>query len=160
MVQPSRWSPLPLRIGLGIVMFVHGIGKLNLGPVANGEGVAGVVGSFGSLGIPAPTLFAWLITLVEAVGGLLVLVGLFTRVAALLLAVDMTAATVLVHLPRGFSVSDGGYEFAFLLALASVTLVLAGPGVVALEYAVFGRELVPNAISDATTAEKTHSSTT
>lgn len=160
MREPSRWSPVPLRLGLGIVMFVHGIGKLNLGPLANGKGVAGVAGSFSSLGLPLPTLFAWLVTLVEAVGGFLVLVGLFTRVAALLLTVDMTAAAVLVHLPRGFSVDGGGYEFTLLLALASLTLVLAGPGVASLEYAAFGRELIPTALTDATTAENSSTSAT
>jgi putative oxidoreductase len=144
----SRWGPLPLRVGLGLVMFVHGIGKLDIGPLANGGGVAGVAGFFGSLGIPAPTLFAWLVTLVEAGGGLLIILGLLTRYMAVLVAVDMAVATLLVHLPNGFAVSDGGYELTLLLALAAMSVALSGPGRLSLEYVLFGRELLPKVLSE------------
>ena len=149
-----HWGPLPLRVGVGLVMLVHGLGKLDVGPLANGAGVLGVAGFFGSLGIPAPLAFAWLVTLVEAGGGLLLLLGLLTRYAAALVAVDMAVATVLVHLPNGFGVSTGGYEFTLLLTLAAVSVVLSGPGRLSLEYALFGRELVPETLRSAAVEEE------
>jgi putative oxidoreductase len=135
-------------------MLVHGLGKLDVGPLANGSGVAGVVGFFASLGIPAPTLFAWVVTLVEVGGGLLVVLGLLTRYAAALVAVDMAVATVLVHLPNGFGVSNGGYEFTLLLALTAVSVVLSGPGRLSLETVLFGRELLPKRVKPAVEEER------
>ena len=144
---------LSLRIAIEVVMGVHGLGKLNIGPLANGSGIPGVAGFFGQLGIPLPGLFAWIVTLVEAVGGLLLLVGIAARVAAALVAVNMTVALVLVHLPNGFAVSDGGIEFVFVLALAAVAVALGGPGPYAVETAVWGRELLPRRIAEAVEAD-------
>lgn len=135
--------PLPLRIGIGTIMTVHGLGKLGIGPAATPEGIGGFAGFLVSLGVPLPSVAAWVVTMVELVGGLLLLVGLFVRYAAVLIAADMVVATLLVHLPNGFAVSDGGYEFTFLLALASISLVLSGPGVLSLERALLGGEYVP-----------------
>lgn len=139
---PAGWSPVLLRLGLGIVFLVSGVGKLaGIGPKATG--IEGFAGFLASLGVPAPVLFAWLVALVETAGGLLLLVGLLVRYAAVLLAGDMLVATLLVHLPNGFSVGDGGIEYTMVLCLASLSLALSGPGRWALEYALFGRELLP-----------------
>ncbi|KYH27513.1 DoxX [Halalkalicoccus paucihalophilus] len=136
------WSPLFIRIALGIVFLVAGIGKVfAVGPKATG--MAGFAGFLASLSVPMPTLFAWLVGLLELVGGLLLLVGLFTRYAAVLLAIDMLVATWLVHLPSGFAVGNGGYEYTLVLALVSIALVFSGPGRLALEYAIFDHELLP-----------------
>ena len=61
-------------------------------------------------------------------GGLALILGLGTRIAAPLLAVDMLVALVLVHLPNGFFVSNGGVELVLLLLVASVSLTLSGAG--------------------------------
>lgn len=136
------WSPLFIRIALGIVFLVAGVGKVfAVGPKATG--IAGFAGFLASLSVPMPTLFAWLVGLLELVGGLLLLVGLFTRYAAVLLAIDMLVATWLVHLPSGFAVGNGGYEYTLVLMLVSIALVFSGPGRLALEYAIFDHELLP-----------------
>jgi putative oxidoreductase len=141
------WSALLMRLALGTVFVVAGAGKvLGVGPKASG--IEGFAGFLASLGVPSPTLFAWIVGTVELVGGLLLLVGLFTRYAAVLLAADMFVATWLVHLPNGFAVADGGIEFTMVLLLISIALVLSGPGRFALEYAVFGREIVPGRGTD------------
>ena len=141
----TDWGIALVRLAVGVVMVVHGVGKLfGVGPSATGlDQFAGFVGG---LGVPLPTLAALGVALVETVGGLFVLVGLLTRYAAALFAADMLVATLLVHLPNGFSVSDGGYEFTLTLFLAALALVLLGSGSLSVDRAVLGREPVPGAV--------------
>lgn len=81
---------LVLRVVAGGLMFyLHGLGKVP----PQGKFVDGVT----ALGFPAPTLFAWAAALSEAVGGVLLVLGLFTRPAALMLAFTMGVAAFLVH---------------------------------------------------------------
>lgn len=136
----TRWNPVVLRLALGIVFVVSGLGKvLGIGPKASG--IAGFAETLAGLGLPLPTLFAWAVGLVELVGGGLLIVGLFTRYAAGLLAVIMAVATVLVHLPYGFVAGDGGIEYTLVLTLVSLALVLSGPGACSLERYLFDEEL-------------------
>lgn len=124
---PERFGPAPIRFALGLVLAVHGAGKvLNAGPAASG--MAGFVDSVAGLGLPFPGLLAWVAALVELAGGLLLLLGLLTRFVALLAAIEMAVATLGVHLGNGFLVSEGGFEFTLVLALAALSLVLTGPG--------------------------------
>ncbi len=136
-----------MRAALGTVFVVSGLGKFGVGPKSVG-GIGNFGGYLASLGVPLPEVFAWIVGLVELFGGLLLLVGLFTRYAAAFIAIDMLAALWLVHIPNGFPVSEGGIEFAFTLMMVSIAVVLSGPGRLALEYAIFGRELLPRARSD------------
>jgi len=123
----SGWSVLFLRFSIGVVFLVHGIGKLfAVGPVA--LGVSNFSGYLAGLGVPLPMLAAWIVTLVETFGGLAILLGLFTREAALLLSLDMLTAFFLVHLPNGFAVQNNGYEMVILLFFGCLTLLLHGPG--------------------------------
>jgi putative oxidoreductase len=132
-VRTQGWGLTVLRVVVGIVFLVHGGQKLFF------MGFGGVAGFLGSLGVPAPGLFAVIVTLVELLGGLALILGLFTRVVAVLLAVDMLVATLTVHLPNGFFVSAGGYEFTLVLLAASVALAVAGPGEAALDKALATR---------------------
>lgn len=147
----DRFSPVALRLGFGAILFVHGIGRFNLGPFASESGVEGFASFLGGgLGIPAPLVFAWIVTIVEVVGGTLIFVGLFTRFAAALAVVDMFVAMVLFHVPRGFSAyADAGFEYTMMLTLVGIALVLSGPGSLSLERAVFGRELLPRPVAAA-----------
>lgn len=122
------WGLTILRVVVGIVFFVHGFQKLFL------MGFGGVADIMEDLGVPAPGLFAVIVTLVELLGGLALILGLFTRLAAVPLAVDMLVATLTVHLPNGFSVvPNGGYEFTLVLMAAGAALAVAGPGEAALD---------------------------
>ncbi len=111
-----------LRVVVGIVFAAHGWQKLSM------MGFDGVAGFFGSLGVPLPMLAAVVVTLLELVGGIALILGIGTRVVAALLAVDMLAALLLVHLPNGIFVSNNGYELVLLLLAAGVYFALVGPG--------------------------------
>lgn len=118
-----------LRVVTGIIYVAHGVPKLT-------GGVQGTAGYFASLGIPAPTLGAWLIALLETGGGILLLVGFLVTPLAILLVIHMLTGIFLVHIPNGFYVigaGSGGAEFSLLLVAALATLVLAGPGAAAVD---------------------------
>lgn len=110
-----------VRAVVGITYFMHGWQKLFM------MGVPGVAGYFGNIGIPAPMAAATFISVLELVGGAALLVGLFTRWVALLLAIDALTATLLVHVPKGFFAPDG-IELTLLLFVGLVAVLLAGPG--------------------------------
>lgn len=119
----ADWAPLPLRIVLGIVFVAHGAQKLLV------HGVGGTAGMLGGLGVPWPTLAAAVLIAVELGGGLALLLGLGTRVAASLLAIDMLVALLAVHAPHGFFLPRG---IEFVLTLLGGTITLAGTGAGAL----------------------------
>lgn len=136
---PERYGPLCIRLALGAIMIVHGAGKaLGVGPAASS--IPGFADSLAGMGLPAPLALAWIVALVEFGGGLAVLSGVFTRVAAAAVAADMFAAVMLAHLSNGFLVSEGGYEFALLLGLAALSLVVTGAGALSVTGALFGSD--------------------
>jgi len=109
---------LLLRLALGIVFLYHGWGKI-------GE-MESTIAFFTTLGF-AP-FFAYLVAWVETIGGIALIIGLFTRYVATLLAIVALVALVKVHLPNGFGVSGGGYEFILVLLLGSLALFFSGAG--------------------------------
>ena len=76
---------------------------------------------------------AVIVTLVEFVGGILLVAGIAVRVAAALNAVDMTVAILVVHLKHGFGAQNGGFEYPLTLLAATLCLALAGGGMFALK---------------------------
>ncbi|RRJ33586.1 DoxX family protein [Halocatena pleomorpha] len=136
MSNTNKWGPLLIRIGLGAVMIVHGIGKLmGVGPAA--MPISDFAATIGGLGFPATTGLAWLVALIEFGGGVLLVAGLFVRYAAIGVAINMLVATVLVHLPQGFS----GYEYTLVLFFMALSLVATGPGQFSLTHTLFDGEL-------------------
>jgi putative oxidoreductase len=120
----SGWAVLPLRLALGVIFIAHGAQKLF--GAFGGAGISGTAQFFERIGLAPATAFAVVVGLVEFVGGALVLVGLLTRWAALLLAIDMLGAILVVHLRHGLFASSGGFEFPLSLLAASLTLVILG----------------------------------
>ena len=110
-----------LRVTLGIVFMAHGLQKL----IAWGWG--GAAPFFAEAGIPLASVAAPLVILVEILGGCALVLGMASRIAAALLAVVMVVALVTVHWPHGFFMPNG-YEFVMVLAVANLTIVVAGPG--------------------------------
>ena len=115
-----------LRVVVGIVFLMHGGQKLFI------YGFHNVGGFMQQLGIPLPQVAGVVVTLVEFLGGLALLLGLFTRWAALLIACDMLVAVAVVHLRGGFFLPKG-FEYALTLLAASIALALTGPGAAALD---------------------------
>jgi len=116
-----------LRIVVGIVFLVHGYQKLFH------MGFHGVAGFFGHAGIPLPMLSAVIVTLVEFVGGIMLVAGIGVRIAAALNAVDMTVAVLFVHLKHGFGAQNGGFEYPLTLLAATLCLALSGGGMFSLK---------------------------
>ena len=131
-----------LRVTLGVIFAMHGYLALTL------IGPAGVAGYTTRIGYPAalgPAL-AWYLIVVHSVGGILLILGLFTRWAALAQLPIMASAFFLLHLRQGFFLTGivvdpargvaiaGGYEYTLLVLAATITLVLAGGGALALDY--------------------------
>lgn len=114
-------------------MAAHGLQKLLGGP-----------GNFGGLlarlGVAAPTLMAYVVTLVELVGGLLLIVGLLSRLAALLLTINLTVAILLVKTGVGLLSPMGspgvGAELDLALIAGFLVVLLTGPGRLSLDHAL------------------------
>ncbi|MCW1968013.1 MAG: DoxX family protein [Anaerolineae bacterium] len=131
--------PLLLRIGAGLTFLFAGIAKLNAPPV----------GFFGQIGIPAPEIMAPFIAILETVGGLMLLLGFGTRLAALLLACTMVVAILAAKmggqqglatlgLPNGWN----AVRIEVMLLLACLALLFTGPGSPSVERNVMKRELL------------------
>ena len=128
----AEFAPLVVRAIVGVIMAAHGLQKLLGGP-ANFGGV------LGQLGVPAPTLMAFVVTFVELVGGILLVVGLLSRLAALLLTINLVFAILLVKVGVGFlSPQSGGVGAELDLALIAgfLAVLFAGPGRISLDHAL------------------------
>lgn len=113
----KNYAPLLLRLGLAAVFIVHGYNKL--AAIANTEEF------FANINIPLADFFAWIVAFVEFFGGILVAVGLYTRIAAGFIAIVMIFAMLLAKFAQGFV---GGWEFDFTLFMVVLSLVLLGSG--------------------------------
>lgn len=111
---------LLLRAVVGVTFVAHGVDKL--------ADLAAAERFFDTTGLPAPSVVAPAIAVLETAGGVLVIAGLATPVLAFLLAGDMIGALVTVHIDQGFFVDQGGFELVLLLGAACLALVLAGAG--------------------------------
>ncbi len=122
-------APLVLRIAVGSIMAAHGLAKLEAGPTE----VWG--GFFAALGLPAPVILAWTVTAIELVGGICLVFGFLTRIAAMLFAGVMVGAIALVSAELGLRSGPQGPGADLNLALlaGAVAVVLLGPGRFALD---------------------------
>jgi len=105
-------APLLLRVGVGLIFIVAGWGKLN--------GIDGTAEFFGNIGIPLPAIMAWVVAIVEFVGGIMVLVGYRIQLPALLLAIITTKL--------GGDEVFRAMRLDLMLMLVSLALVFNGSG--------------------------------
>ena len=130
-MQP--YGPAVLRLAVGAVFVAHGAQKLF--GIWGGGGPTGTAAFFSQLGLSPAFPLALLVGVVEFVGGLMLIAGALTIVAAPLLVLNMLVAIWKVHLANGFflnwSLTPGqghGVEFNLVLIGALVSLMLTGPG--------------------------------
>lgn len=130
-MQPlEKLKPLALlllRCALGIIFIYHGAPKL----FGNTQAV---VEFFGRMGFPP--FMAYVAGVVELFGGVLLIAGLFTRVAGLLLAGEMAVAIWKVHMGKGV-LAVNEYEFPLALAAAAFALATTGAGTISLDKVIF-----------------------
>ncbi|AZB41605.1 DoxX family protein [Bacillus sp. FJAT-42376] len=113
-----------IRIVLGITFILHGYMKFS-------GGIGQTAGFFESLGIPG--FMAYAVAVIELVGGILVLIGLGTRVVSVLMAIVMLGAIFTVGLKKGFI---GGFELDTALLAMALSLVFTGAGMYSAEGAL------------------------
>jgi uncharacterized membrane protein YphA (DoxX/SURF4 family) len=126
---------LVLRVTLGLIFFSHGYPKL-------AHSATGMQGFFVQHGLPG--YFVYVAGVLEVFGGILLVLGLFTRGAALLLAIEMGVAIWKVHSAAGiYAVHD--YEFPLAMLAASFALTTVGAGSLSLDHPLFegGRKSRP-----------------
>lgn len=141
LLHPARKSPLLTdialliaRVALGVILVAHGWQKLNEWTLD------GTAAAFDGMGIPAPSAAALFVTIVELVGGALLILGLLTPVAALLNVVSMLGAFLLVHVSNGVFVDAGGFELVLALFSGLLVLAMLGGGRLSLD-GLIGRRI-------------------
>ncbi|HEX4574606.1 MAG TPA: DoxX family protein [Gemmatimonadales bacterium] len=105
-----------MRLAVGFVFFHHGLTKFH-------NGVGATAGFLHGVGFPFAPFWAVLLIIVETIGALCVIAGIFTRFWAACMAVEMLVAILAVQLPHG-----GNFELEGLLFAGAITLVALGDG--------------------------------
>ena len=130
---PLSW--LIIRIAVGWNLLVHGWGKIMIGPTP------GFLKGFADLGFTQPELWFWSSFLIEMLGGISLILGLFTRFFAAAAAIEMLVIAVNYwDSGNGFSWMKRGYEYVMLWGLVSFAIALRGGGPYSLDRKL-GREL-------------------
>ena len=119
--QQLNFVLLIMRLACALPFLYHGSGILF--GVLSGPGPA----NFAAF-IHAPAAVGYLVGLAQVAGGLAILTGAFLRVGAACAIIVMFGAIFLVHLPHGFDINQGGYEYALTELLLAFALLLSGSG--------------------------------
>ena len=113
-----------MRASIGVIFIVHGFGKF---------GNPGFGGWISSMGIPAEMQIP--IALAEFIPGILLIIGILTRISGALLSIVMLGAIFLVKGASNLT-GDGGYEFDLILLSASLVIIVSGPGRVSISHLI------------------------
>lgn len=109
----NEFGKVVLRVVFGLVFFIHGLSKFQ-------DGITNTVEFFNSLGVPG--FIAYVVAVVELLGGIAIILGLGTRIINVIFALIMMGAIFTAKLSTGFL---GGYEFEIVLLAISVYFIFA-----------------------------------
>ena len=115
-----------LRLILGSIFIAHGTQKLF--GMFGGIGIEGTTKMMEGLGFSHPYVWAVIWSNIEFIGGIFLLFGILSRVAAGLLAIVMLVSILKINLIYGFFVQNGGYEYNLLIIGACVPIIYMGGG--------------------------------
>jgi len=121
----DRLSPFAydfMRFSTGAVLVPHGFQKLFLGTVG------ATAGGLAKEGFPAPLAWAYLVGVVEFAAAACLAIGLFTRLAAALIWIEMTVIITVFLWPNGYFWTNRGYEYALLWWLLCLAIFFRGGG--------------------------------
>lgn len=127
----AGFSALILRAPIGLILAAHGAQKLFAW--FGGYGLEGTGQWMASIGITPGYLMALLAGSAEFFGGLALLIGLFTRPAAVVAAFTMLVAIFTVHIGNGLFMANNGYEYGLTLFVVLVALAVQGGGRLSLD---------------------------
>lgn len=124
-----------IRLVIGLLFIGHGTQKLF--GWFGGYGLKGTGDWMDSLGLKPGMTMALLAGLTELIGGILLVLGLLTPLAGLMIAATMVMAIVKVHGPNGLWSTQNGYEYNLTLLAVAIGIALIGPGQYALDAFLF-----------------------
>lgn len=124
----SQVAALLIRLVVGLIFLIHGIAKFQ-------GGIENTVGFFDKVGIPG--FMAYLVAIIEVVGGIALLIGLGTRIFAGAFVLIMMVAIATVKIGKGFT---GGYEFELALLSMALFLVIGGSSFLSLDRVLFRKK--------------------
>ena len=113
---------LVLRLALGIMILLHGIAKIT-------GGIGGIEGMLANAGLP--TILAYGVYIGEILAPILIIIGLYSRIGAVIIAINMVFAIFLAHANEVFQLTGhGGWalELQGMFLFAAIALALTGPG--------------------------------
>ena len=116
-----------LRLILGVVYVMHAYLALVI------RGPATTISDQIRYGVPFPEIATWYLILAHGLGGISLVLGIYTRWAALVNLPAMLGALVFVHLKKGFWAFEGGYEYVLVLLVATVEVAMIGGGALSLK---------------------------
>lgn len=122
LLRSDDGGKLVLRVAIGVLMLMHGIAKLK-------GGVGGIGGMLTSQGLPAA--LAYLVYVGEVLAPIAMILGVFTRISALIVVINMVVAVGLAHMGQLLSLTkNGGWaiELQALFLFGALAVVLLGPG--------------------------------
>jgi putative oxidoreductase len=111
-----------VRIVVGIMFLMHVSVKFKIGAGAVAANI------FAKNGFEPALAWAYVTMFIELVGGVCLIIGLFTRFVAAVLAIEMIIALLFVHLAKGYAAGGGGYEYVLLIGAVCFLIAIRGGG--------------------------------
>ena len=128
-ISKAKWLPL-LLLRLILAYGFFGPAKMKW------SNMEGIINWFSQMGLPMPALNAYLAASAEALGVILLFLGLGTRIITIPLMFVMFVAIKTVHWQHGFAASNNGFEIPLYYMLMLLTLFIMGPGKISLDHLI------------------------